>query len=251
MDLAHRLRRAIDGAIKVIFPPRCVGCDSYLRAGQLACGRCRHTIFAVDSPQCRICGHPRRVAPGTYGGVDEICRRCLDRRPRFDSARSCWEYDGTIAEAIQRAKYRGHLWAARALAVELRPWLHAQLAQIETACGEQPLLTAVPMHPRDLRRRGYNLAYLLLRQAADGRAIAMVTRKTRRTRAQAGLGRSERVANLRGAFACADDRLAGRSVVVFDDVLTTGATADELARTLRRGGARRVDVLSAARAVAG
>lgn len=253
-EAAMRLHRRIHAwarqALHQLFPAQCVGCDDYLPEDSLACRRCAHAVFPIDGPLCRVCGEPRPRAGGAYAGVDEICGRCLDRRPRFDSARACWEYAGVIADALQRAKYRGQLWAIRALAEELRPWLQERVARVGTS--DEIFITTVPMHPSDLRDRGFNAAHLLARLALPGYAVRSdLLRKVVRTPAQAALSRQERVTNLKGAFECTEGSpIAGNVVVIFDDVMTTGATANEVARVMRSAGAREVVVLTAARAVA-
>ncbi|MFP4599229.1 MAG: ComF family protein [Persicimonas sp.] len=233
----------------MILPPRCVGCDSYLDREGLCCENCAHVVFRVEGPMCSSCGEPRRQIGRGYGGIDELCARCLERRPRFERARAMWEYTGVIAEALQRAKYRRHTWTLRSLALPLGAWLEAELEA--RGFVAPPIVTAVPMHVSDLRRRGFNAAMLLGRHALPDRQIHDdILAKVRKTPAQAGLGRLDRLSNVRGAFACRRPEIVrGRQVVLFDDVLTTGATADEVARTLRRAGASGVHVLTAARSV--
>lgn len=246
-------------AARLLFPARCAACGAYADDESFACERCRHAVFRISAPICKICGEPRQPQIGAgYRGVDATCGRCALNPPRYISARARWEYTGSVADAIQRAKYGRELWILRALAHEIGPWLLAQLLSFESnsASNLSPaaLLTTVPMHPLDLKKRGFDLPYLLLRlslkAARAQREISTLAEKTKRTPAQAGLGYAERRLNLRGAFSCLPGaNIAGRDVLVFDDVLTTGATADEVAKTLRRAGAERVFILSAARAV--
>ncbi|WP_168210975.1 ComF family protein [Persicimonas caeni] len=247
MKLPPRLRTIVRFALRQVFPARCVSCDDYLTEDQLACGRCAHAVFPIEGPKCLVCGAPRLQVEGTYSGVDEICGRCLARRPRFETARARWEYAGVIAEALQRAKYQGHLWMLRSLARAWRPWIDERIARASDEVDS--VITAVPMHAADLRARGFNPAHLLARLALPHRHVASdLVRKTVRTRAQAALSRDERLTNLRGAFECTNsERVEGNKVVLIDDVMTTGATADEVARVLRGAGAREVVVLTAAR----
>jgi ComF family protein len=254
MRLPQTLTHGVRHLLRLVFPARCVGCEAYLKRDALACEQCVHATFAIEGPKCLVCGHPRHAVAGGYAGVDEICGQCLERRPQFDRARARWEYSGTIAEALQRAKYRGQLWALRSVANALRPWVADELER-----GGQPdaerassLVTAVPMHRADLRRRGFNAALLLARLALPDRPVlANLVSKTKRTPAQAGLVRGERMANLRGAFACKRPSLVdNKRIILIDDVMTTGATTSEVAKVLRGAGAREVVVLTAARTVA-
>jgi predicted amidophosphoribosyltransferase len=249
MTHTERLAAAAGALARLVYPARCVSCEAYLGDDALACERCEHAVFALEGPLCRVCGEPRASIGRGFSGVDEVCGRCLRRRPRFETARACWEYRGTIADALQRAKYRDQLWALRSLASRLRPWLAKQLGEV-SASGA-PLLTSVPMHPADLRERGFDAAAMLLRLAAPGQCERRrLLEKTRRTSPQASLDRMARLTNLRAAFCCPrPDRVAGRHVVLFDDVLTTGATASEVARTLLDAGCGSVRVLTAARSV--
>src|SRR5690554_300696 len=258
----HHLSSLGDAAARLIFPPQCAVCDAYLGATTSFCERCAHAIFRLEGALCPICGETRESHPGSYLSEDVTCARCLQKRPKFERARALWEYSGSVADAIQRAKYGQRLWIVRNLAAELGPWFLDEVERIvgemqAEARGARPaplLMSYVPMHPRDLRTRGYNFPSLLLRacQKAAGYtpAVAQLLQKTRQTRSQAGPPHLERQINLHGAFRCKPRvELAGRTVLIFDDVLTTGATADEVAKTLRDAGAARVYVLSAARAL--
>lgn len=249
MALSERLAQAAGALARLVYPARCAGCEVYLDHDALACRRCEHTVFTVEGPLCRVCGEPRASIGRGFSGVDEVCGRCLRIRPDFERARARWEYRGTVADALQRAKYRGQLWALRSLAGRLRPWLTERLEEVVDA--PNPLLTSVPMHPADLRKRGFNAAAMLLRLAAPKQLdCRRLLDKTRRTNSQASLDRTARLTNLRDAFRCSrPDQICDRNVVVFDDVLTTGATASEVARTLLDAGCRSVRVLTAARSV--
>lgn len=261
--------------VQLVFPPRCVACEAYVRRDAFVCPRCRHALFTIEGPMCTICGEPRPAQSGGYAGVDARCGRCIEQRPQYARARSLWEYSGSIADAIQRAKYGGQLWVLRELATQLGPWLLDEIDVLTgahdpakstpqddqpTPFGQMPapriLLTSVPMHPKDLRKRGFDVPYLLLNQCLKVRAtpykIVDIVQKVRHTPSQAGLDFAARQTNLRRAFACRPGcEISGATIVLFDDVFTTGATAHEVAKTLRRAGAARVHVFSAARAVGG
>jgi ComF family protein len=155
-------------------------------------------------------------------------------------------YGGQLAVALLRLKYSaaGHL--SRPLGRLLAPSLRAALA-----ARPDSLLVPVPLHPRRLRRRGYNQAALLAAQAQGGPLppASRALRRLRPTRSQAGLDRHQRLENLRGAFA-ATSAVRGRSVLLVDDVMTTGATARACSEALLEAGAAEVRVLVLARAAA-
>jgi ComF family protein len=150
-----------------------------------------------------------------------------------------------LAVAVQRLKYGGRRPIAEALGVLLAE---------RYPFADDALLVPVPLHRRRLRARGFNQALLLAQALGRRRGLPVAIRGLRRvrdTRAQPGLAAIERRRNLAGAFAVAKDvTLAGRHVVLIDDVLTTGATANACAGVLRAAGAARVDVYTAGRAPA-
>ena len=171
----------------------------------------------------------------------DVCGECQRRAPSFDAAIAAFEYRFPLDRLIQRFKYSGDLAAGK--------WLALQLADRVAPCERPDLLVAPPIAPSRLRERGFNQAVLAAKVIGKRLAIrhslgAFV--KVRDTSPQPGLGRRARLANLRGAFRC-DARLAGEHVAIVDDVMTTGATADTLARLLRAAGAARVSVWAIAR----
>jgi ComF family protein len=188
---------------------------------------------------CRRCGIPRPPSLTT-------CATCVVHPPAFDVARAVGLYlaEGTqlnpLARAVRALKFRGHRAVARTLGEAMARVLPP---------GPHDLVIPVPLHVSRLRERGYNQAVLL------GRALARVTglrlvpdglARRRPTPPQADLDATARRLNVRSAFV-ASPRLAGAVVVLVDDVLTTGATADACARALRAAGARRVSVLTVGR----
>ncbi len=199
----------------------------------------------LASPVCACCG--RRVGSGLAG--DTLCGHCRERPPAFDMARAAFAYQGSLREVVHCFKYRGKTQLARPLG----RLLHTAYRRF---WQERPvdLILPVPLYRRRLRERGFNQALLLVRgwQRGDGPSLPPVDGgvlvRARATASQAGLDRRARCANIAGAFAVRlPERVAGRRVLVVDDVLTTGATVEECARALKANGAERVDVLTLAR----
>jgi ComF family protein len=169
---------------------------------------------------------------------------CRALPPPFARASAACQYGGELATAVSRLKYGGAAHVAEPLGRLLR----GTLAEVQ---GGVDLVVPVPLHARRHRRRGYNQAALLAASAARGTGLEVAFRalaRVRDTPAQTGLGRLERLANVRGAFEARPRAVAGRCVLLVDDVMTTGATATACAEVLLEAGAAEVRVLALARA---
>jgi len=228
-----------DGLLDVVFPPACVGCARVLPGpGAFFCAECALQVEEVPSRACPRCAEPGDFAPA-------LCPRCEARRPPFSRSFAAFVHEGPIALAIHHFKYEDH--------PELALPLGALLAR--KAKGFLPSapahLCAVPIHDSRLYERKFDHAQLLVEELASrtGRAVLpFALRRTRATRRQVGLPEDERELNVAGAFAADEAAVAGRDVLLVDDVLTTGATARSAAHALRAAGAHDVQVLTLARA---
>ncbi len=225
----------------LIYPPRCRICDAFLDEPGAFCHTCFAGLERVESPLCPICGIP--FAARATG--DHMCEACLLRPPAFEALRAPFLYQGRMREAIHRFKYGGRSDLGGPLGDLLADFAARWLP------GGEYLLMPVPLHPRKLRKRGFNQSLLLARRVArrlKARLDPMVLRRERPTESQSSLRRADRRGNVHNAF-----RLAGRlsleerPVVLVDDVATTGHTLNECARVLQRAGARRVLCLTLAR----
>lgn len=209
----------------------------------LVCGRVRREDGLC--PACRAelpwnhCACPRCARPQSHAGV---CARCLARPPAFDSAWSPFRLEPPVQHYIHGLKYQAR-WGPAALLARLM----AEAATARVPAGA--LLLPVPLHRWRLWRRGYNQSLELARHLARALPLELVPRAARRVRAtedQIGRSAAERRRNLRQAFAV-DPVVSGRSVILLDDVMTTGATLHELARACRRAGARELQAWALAR----
>jgi competence protein ComFC len=196
----------------------------------------------VEAPFCDLCGDP------VAGTVDHdfTCYSCSAEKPAFDAARSATRYDGVVGEALRQLKYEQALWLAPDLAGLLQNCLQAEYPDLSF-----DLIVPVPLHHVRRRHRGYNQSAVLAR--ALGRKIGCadqprVLRRIRPTTSQTNLTAKERLSNVGAAFQSGTEkRLAGRKVLLVDDVMTTGATVNACAKTLKRGGAATVHVITVAR----
>jgi ComF family protein len=185
-------------------------------------------------------------SPASPKGV--LCGPCGDEPFVFDQARSFGLYEGALREIIGQFKYRGLLPLAKPLGNCLT---HA-LDRLELDGGSIDLILPVPLHRTRERQRGFNQAAMLAARIGRLRGLRVAGRdcvRIRNTPPQTGLGRAERRKNVKGAFAVPKpERVRGLNVLLVDDVMTTGATADSCARALNDAGAKGVWVLTLARA---
>jgi ComF family protein len=235
--------------INFIYPPRCAACERRLslESVQRVCAACIAEIERLSEPLCEVCGTPVDPAVAAAQGW---CRACTESPPHFTVARAVTRYRADdeerapVPSIIRRHKYGRDQSLTHALAECLgERWPLAE--------NDYELVIPVPLHPRRLRWRGFNQAALIGRAVARrlGRPLDVRTLiRTRATPSQTAQDRRARLRNVHNAFAVArPTRIANRRVLLVDDVMTTGATVDECARTLLAAGARRVDVLALAR----
>jgi ComF family protein len=229
-------------ALDLIFPAFCPACAAPLGAGRRdpLCGACWSAIPRLGPPLCDRCGIPFGVAaPGQAG----VCLGCRVDPPPFDCARGAGTYAGPLRQALHAFKFRGQRALARPLAELMREQCDAVLIPSVEA------LVPVPLARARLRERGFNQAELIADRLGALLGVSVRRRwlaRVRETAPQTDLTAAQRRANVEGAFV-ASSSVAGRHLVLVDDVLTTGATSGECARALRAAGARRVDVATVAR----
>lgn len=231
---------AVAGAIAFALPPRCPGCGTIVEGDDRFCGACWRALDWLSAPLCAQCG-----APLDHAGTT-TCEPCAGR-PSTYRARAAVRYGGVARAVVLRLKHGGRPAVARTLA--------AAMARLVADAPDDAIVAAVPLHRWRLWRRGYNQSLLIARRLARARGIACIPDLLLRTRATpvlGGLGPAARTRAVAGAFAVpARHRpaLSGRSVVLVDDVLTTGATAEACAAALRAAGAGEVLLVTWARVI--
>lgn len=248
--------RPLRGLLDVVLPPRCMACGALVSAPGLFCPDCWASLGFLDGPACVQCGLPfESPADGHAEGHNNTadgglkCGACLADPPAFARARAVWRYDGAARATIVAFKHGDRPEQARHLAPALA---RAVAGLLDVA---DLVVVPVPLHRGRIWRRGYNQAALL------ARALARLVRRpvvldallrVRATPPQQGLDRAARRANVRRAFAVNPSRtvhVRGRTVLLVDDVMTTGATLDACATALLKAGAREVRVATLARVV--
>lgn len=230
----RRFLAAGAAAIRRLLAPRCVVCD--LEEGDPLCRGCADDYFSAEAPRCATCA--LRLPPP----AGDRCGRCLRDPPHFDASIALADYAPPIDRMIATLKFGGRLPLAAAFGRLLAHAGRRVLKEADAIC-------AVPLAFERHAERGFNQAQEIARRtaAACGRPLrADILLRTRNTAAQMDLALADRRRNVRGAFVARGD-LTGLRLVVVDDVMTTGATLDEVAAALKRAGAARVTNLVVAR----
>lgn len=239
----------LENIITFIYPARCRCCDKQLGVGKVhyICDECWKNIELITMPYCDICG--RLMIPnamfarpdGTY-----TCRWCLRNPPEFSKVRSIAYYDDAIREAIILFKKR------KVMAKHLSEFI-AEHAPALLDLSEYDNLVPIPLHKRRHRERGYNQAELLAQSFEKFAQIPVLTNNVIRikyTEQQRKFkSNREKRENVEGVFRVKHpEEIKDATILLIDDVLTTGATVSEIAGTLLNAGANRVDVFTIARA---
>ncbi len=228
--------RLFRSVLDFALPPRCGGCGAIVDDVDSFCTDCWRKLEFLQGG-CERCGLPLK------GTEAETCGACLAQPPRLDRIRAAVAYDDISRSIALRLKYGRKIALARTMSRYMRPLV-----------GELPsdaLLVPVPLHRRRLWSRGFNQSAIVARELSRRTGIPVAVDALRRTRAAPplkGMGMRQRRRTVAGAFRSTMD-LRGQTVILVDDVLTTGSTANACARVLKRAGAGRVDLVSWARVI--
>jgi ComF family protein len=230
--------------LDLLLPPECLTCDTPVPVQGQFCTACFRLTGFVTQPFCRRCGVPFVYA--AQGGPDGLCPDCRVNPPHYDRARAAFRYDEQARKLVLGLKHGDRTELAISLARHMARAGAALLAEAD-------LLVPVPLHRRRLFHRRYNQSALLAAALARQTGRIFVPDALQRSRATVSLGErsaAERARIVAGAIRVRPRRIsqiAGRRVVLIDDVMTSGATANECAEALRAAGAAAIDVLVAAR----
>ncbi|RJP60361.1 MAG: ComF family protein [Deltaproteobacteria bacterium] len=228
------------------FPPRCLICERDIinAQSQGICEPCLSSIRYISSPVCLKCGIPFNSVMGS----DHLCGTCLTSRVYFTKARAVGVYEGVLQEAIHRLKYNKKTLLAKPLGA-LMAGTH--LGSIDFKSYD--FLIPVPLHFKRLRERGFNQALSLARYIGKRRRIPIDYMSLKRIKwesPQINLSKEERERNVKGVFSLSNEsRFKDKSILLVDDVYTSGATVNECARVLTKAKTGGVDVLTLCRAV--
>lgn len=217
-------------------PSICALCNQFHRNNLAVCAQCIELLTPLG-PACRYCAYP---LPDTHY---LICGRCIKKPPYFDRTLVAYRFEEPLRSLLHRFKYHNGLYLSSFLS-------HLMMQAIKTEDKKPHCLIPVPMHPKRIRHRGFNQAAILAKSLARKLRIPCdvgACQKIINTAPQAGLDAEQRQKNLRHAFKT--KTLPYQHVALIDDLLTTGATANELALTLKKSGVQQVDIWCCARTI--
>ena len=221
-----------DKLLDLWFPRRCAVCDGIVdRPGQEICSGCKSKPIYIREPCCMKCGKQLKREEQEY------CGDCRKTEHFYSQGTALYDY-GSMADSIFRFKYAGRMeyasFYARELYEKKRRWLMARRADA---------LIPVPVHPSRKRKRGYNQAELIARRLSKLSGIPMeaaLIRRVKKTRPLKGLSNSERQNNLKRAFKIDINDVKLNTIVIIDDIYTTGATIDSMAQVLKEKGVKKI-----------
>ena len=237
-ELSGRIRALGLWLLDFALPPRCAGCGTIVDDVHSFCGDCWKQIEFLGSGGCRTCGLPLQATE-----ADE-CAVCQAMPPRIRRTRAAVAYDDLSRSLVLRLKYGRKVAVARTMARYMAPLLGGT---------SDALLVPVPLHRTRLWQRGFNQSAIVARELSRATGLEVSCAKLRRikrTPPLKGMSLSQRRRSVAGAFKVSDHQdLKGRTVVLIDDVITTGSTANACARALLRAGAGQVEMIGCARVV--
>lgn len=240
----QKLSAVVGQAVDFLLPPLCPATGDIVDKIGMVSPQFWQGLSFIHAPYCKRCG-----LPFAYDMADALCAACLDHPPCYHTARSALNYDDHSRDIILKFKHGDHLHAARAFV----PWL---ITAGNSLITQADIITPVPLHQSRLVKRRFNQADIMARHlmpSYPGKIyIPDLIHRIRATESQGHKKAKDREKNIRKAFAVNPkyrDHIIGKTILVIDDVYTTGATVNECARVLYDGDAAQVDILTLARVV--
>jgi ComF family protein len=228
----YTLYRLTFNTLDLFFPPVCGGCE---KTGSHWCVECQQRVQILNGTVCEVCGLPQDKSG--------ICATCRADRPRFNALRAWTVFDGPVRNALHKLKYSRNFSMGDALAVQMTDFVKGLNWPID-------VLIPIPLGRQRMKERGYNQAGMIAQSLAMNLDIEFAPKalmRRKETRSQVGLSKQERQKNVLGAFQAAG--VSEKTVLVLDDVSTTGSTLSSSAEALFSSGAKDVYALTVARAL--
>ncbi len=227
-----KVLRWINKVLELCYPPQCFFCSASLKGRESLCGECEGGLARVDEPFCEVCGEP-------FEGVIEhafSCYNCHGVELAFDFAVAAVRSSNEATELVHHLKYKRELH----LSVSMAEVMAQCFFKEPRLAGKQWKLLPVPLHWSRKAKRGFNQAAELAKHLSviSGQPQRSFLVRKKAVSSQARLGRAKRLKNLQGSFAVRESRKSDKSspILIIDDVLTTGSTASECAKVLRKAG---------------
>lgn len=241
------MKKILDQFLDILFPRPCVACKLGRKGvGPFLCALCLAHLPVIAPPLCGTCGRPGEM-DYDYPDPEFECGLCRKKTYRFDRARSLGRYDTSLKALIHAFKYQGHPGALSEITSIMDRGLGPQVDLYDGF-----YVVHVPLHRSKLKQRGFDQSFLLAREVArilNRPLLDQAVSRIRDTESQARKNRKERIENVRGAFqVIRPEEVAGRNLLLVDDVFTTGSTVDEVTRVLKKSRAKAVHVYTLARA---
>lgn len=226
--------------LEILFPRKCPVCDQIIMPkGAVICPECRRRVNLVTEPRCLKCGKQLFCEEAEY------CDGCEKKTFHYTRGLVLMNYDSVARKILTALKYHGKCDNADYLAAETVATLREEILRMQA-----DFFVPVPVHPKRKRVRGFNQAELIAKRLGERLEIPVrtdVLKRIKNTLPQKELGSAARLNNLLKAFTVKNtDKLAGKTVILVDDIYTTGSTAEACTRVLLSGGARRVYLLNMA-----
>ena len=230
------VNRCIWEILDTLFPPHCTGCEKW---GVRLCDDCFRSIRRIKDPVCDCCGEP------LYGFTENLCTRCKSSSIYIDHIRSWAIFEGVLKKSIHKLKYHRDIGLGMILAQPMISYLKKLDWHVD-------LIIPVPLDKERVKSRGYNQASLLAKPISYDIGVRFNSNcltRFKTTKSQVGLSMSQRTENVKGAFRSGSLDISGLSILLIDDVVTTGSTLNSCADALKECGAKVVYGLTLARSL--
>ena len=233
-EVCSMIRKIADMIIELVYPLTCPFCNRISKVG--ICGQCRERISVIEGHFCLACGKPVRKEQV------EFCRACDSKYRFFDQGRSLYVHEGDVPTAIYRFKYHNQRINGEILGEELVKKFSEQIRRWEVQ-----EIVPIPLHRSRMRGRGFNQSEIMARVLGEKLGLPVnneLVYRIKKTKPSKLLGKLERIKNLQGAFGVPKGMKVAESVLLVDDIFTTGTTINKVAKLLKRAGCERVYFLT-------